>query len=123
MGDNYWSILDTNLPIQLGEMEVPVGFYYVAVARSKEGSDWDLVLIDPEKSRQKGLDSYDVGTRPGQVPVLMKTPLKFEPNPGDPVAKLTILLKLDSGSNTDGQMTISWGNFRLSIPVQVKLPG
>ena len=123
MGDNYWSILDTNLPIRLGEMDVPVGLYYVAVARSKDGSDWDLVLIDPDKSRQKGLDSYDVGTRPGEIPVLMKTPISFEPNQGEPVEKLTILLKLDNGSNTDGRMTISWGNFRLSTPVRVKLPG
>ncbi len=121
LGDNYWSLLDTNLPIRLGEMDVPVGLYYIAVVRSKDGNSWDLALIDPEKSRAKGLDSYDVGTRPSEIPVLLKIPLKFEPHPDQTVEKLTILLKLNKGSKTDGQMTISWGNFKLNAPIQVEL--
>lgn len=121
MGDNYWTLLDTNLPVEIGGVKVPVGLYYLAVKRSQDGSKWELVFIDPDESRQKWLDSYDVGTRPDEIPVLFSAPLTFEENEGDKVEKLTILLKLDAGSQNEGRMRLTWGNLALTTPVKVQL--
>ena len=113
MGDNYWTLLDTNLPVQIAGVDVPVGLYYLAVKRSQDGAKWELVFIDPAKSRQKRLDSYDVGTRPAEVPVLFTAPLAFEENDAEKAERLTVLLKLDSGSKTEGSMKLTWGNLAL----------
>ncbi len=120
MGDNYWTLLDTNLPLRVGGVPVAVGLYYLAVARSEDGSTWELVFIDPEKSREKGLDSFDVGTRPAEIPVLFKAPLTFE-EAQEQAEKMTILLKLNGDSQTEGTLRLSWGNFALSTPVSVDL--
>lgn len=121
MGDNFWTLLDTNLPVRFGDVEVAVGLYYLAIRRSQDGADWELVFIDPTRSRKKGLDSYDVGTRPAQIPILFSTPMKFEESKGT-TKKLTMLLKLNSGSQTDGTFKLSWGNFSLTAPVSVRFP-
>jgi hypothetical protein len=121
MGDNYWTLLDTNLGIRLGGVNVAVGLYYLAVRRSEDGAVWELVFIDPEKSRAKGLDAYDVGTRPGEIPVLFSAPLTFEKR-DEIVEKVTILLTFDEGSRTSGTFRLTWGNFGLTAPVEVVLP-
>ncbi len=120
MGDNYWTLLDTNLPVRFGETEIPVGLYYLAVKRSQDGSQWSLVFIDPAASRKKVLDSYDVGTRPKEIPILYKTPLKLGKSESA-VQKLTILFKLNQGSQTEGTMRLSWGPHTLEAPVAVHL--
>ncbi len=122
MGDNYWTLLDTNLPLQIAGVDVPVGLYYLAVKRSQDGAKWELVFIDPAKCRRKLLDSYDVGTRPAEVPVLFTAPLSFEENDAEKAERLTLLLKLDSGSQTEGSLKLTWGNLALSAAVKIHLP-
>lgn len=121
MGDNYWTLLDTNLAVKIGGVDVPVGLYYLAVERSEDGAAWQLVFIDPEKSRQRRLDSYDVGTRPAEIPVLFKAPLEFHET-RELVERLTILLALNAESQTQGTLELSWGRFSLSAPLEITLP-
>ena len=125
MGDNFWSLLDTNLPVSIGGVDVEPGLYYLAVRRSEDGQKWELVFIDPVQARGKGLDSFDVGTRPAEIPVLFSAPLGFaktEAKSDELVERLTVLMKLDDGSQTDGTFRLSWGDFSLSAPVKVRLP-
>jgi len=122
MGNNYWTLLDTNLPVTIGGVSVAEGLYYLAVKRSADGRQWELVFIDHDKSRDRQLDAFDVGTRPAEIPVLFSAPLSFEMTEGEPVDPLTILLKLDGGSNTRGSMRLTWGNLSLTAPVEVTLP-
>ena len=121
MGDNYWSLLDTQLPITVGGVSVEPGFYYLAIGRSEDGEQWHLVFIDAARARQRLLDSYDVGTRPGEIPVLFKTPLEFESRE-EPAEKLTILFSLREGSKTEGRMELTWGPFALTTPIEIHLP-
>ncbi len=121
MGDNYWSLLDTNLPIAFGGVEINPGLYYLAVRRSADGARWEMVFIDPALSRKKGLDAYDVGTRPAEIPVLFSAPLDLEKS-GEVVERLTILLKLDPDSQTVGSLRLTWGSLALTAPVRVRLP-
>lgn len=79
-----------SFPPGSGGVEIPPGLYYLAVRRSSDGALWELVFIDPEESRRKLLDSYDVGTRPEEIPVLVGAPLKFS-RTSQRVEKLTLL--------------------------------
>lgn len=121
MGNNYWTLMDTTLPVTVGGTDVQPGHYYLAVRRSEDGSRWELVFIDPVKSRAKGLDAYDVGTRPEVIPVLFAVPLEFAKT-DDMVEKLTIVFSLNKDSRTEGVMKLTWGDFSLTTPVTVKLP-
>ncbi len=121
MGDNYWTLLDTNLPIKIGGVDIPVGLYYLAVKRSPDGALWELALIDPAKCRERLLDSYDVGTRPSEIPVLYTAPLAFHESQ-ELVERLTILLALDSDSQTKGKMELTWGKFSLSTSLEITPP-
>ena len=121
MGDNYWTLLDTNVKIRLGGVDVPAGLYFLATRRSADGATWELVFIDPEKSRSRRLDSYDVGTRPGEIPVLFTAPLAFHKT-DESVERLTMLLKLDDDSTLKGNFSLHWGNFSLTTSLEVELP-
>ncbi len=121
MGDNYWTLLDTNLPLEVAGVKIPVGLYYLAVRRSQDGASWELVFIDPVKSRERLLDSYDVGTRPGEVPVLFSAPLSFH-HTQELVERLTILLTLKDKSQTEGKLELTWGKFSLSAPLEITVP-
>ncbi len=121
MGNNYWTLLDTTLPVRVGDADVVPGQYYLAVRRSEDGTRWELVFIDPAQSRAKGLDAYDVGTRPDEIPILFSVPLEFAKTT-ETVEKLTIVFSLNKDSKTDGTMRLTWGDFSLTTPVGVKLP-
>ena len=60
MGSNYWTILDTDLPLFIGGKKVPVGLYYLGLHRSEEGSKWSLAFIDPGKARKQVLDAFQI---------------------------------------------------------------
>ncbi len=121
MGDNYWTLLDTNLPIRVGGVEVSPGLYYLAIRRSADGANWELAFVDPQKSRLRLLDSYDVGTRPAEIPVLFTAPLSFRETQ-QLTERLTILLTLEAGSQTTGKMELTWGKFALSTPLEITPP-
>ena len=121
MGSNYWTLLDANIPFEMGQRKVDVGFYYLAVRRSEDGKRWELLFIDHEKSRRKALDAYDVGTRPEEIPVQFSVPLQFRKS-DEIVEKLTILLSLNEGSETEGTLRLSWGDFELSTGLRIHLP-
>ena len=121
MGSNYWSLLDSTLPVRLSGVRIDPGLYFLAVRRSQDGTKWELLFIDHEKSRQKGLDAYDVGTRPDEIPILFTAPLTFEKRK-TVEEQLTVLLSLNQGSETEGLMELTWGDFALTAPVSVELP-
>ena len=37
LGENFWTSLDTNIPLTLGGVDVPVGYYYLVVKRTEDG--------------------------------------------------------------------------------------
>lgn len=118
MGENFWTSLDTSLPVSIGGVEIPVGYYYLAVERSADGADWELLVVDPASVRERFLDAYEVGTRPSAVPVRLRVPLAFERREGEGgerTEKLDIEL-------TEDRLLIAWGDFALSAPVAVKGP-
>ncbi|HSR70014.1 MAG TPA: DUF2911 domain-containing protein [Acidobacteriota bacterium] len=120
MGDNYWSIFDTQLPVTLGGVKIDPGLYYLAIRRSQDGAQWELVFIDHEEARRKLLDSYDVRTRPAEIPILFTVPLEFEKTQ-TPVEKMTVLFELEKPSKDRGFMRLTWGSFALSAPILVEV--
>ncbi|MEW5976738.1 MAG: DUF2911 domain-containing protein [Acidobacteriota bacterium] len=116
MGDNFWTVLDTNLPLKIAGREVPVGSYYLGVQRSEDGKDWTLLFIDPAKARELRLDAFEIG----RAPILYRTPLSFGRS-ATVNEKLTISLEFEKESPTDVTLSVAWGNLNLTAPVRVTL--
>jgi hypothetical protein len=117
MGSNFWSILDTQLPLSIGGKKVPVGSYYLGLHRSEEGSEWSLVFIDPRKVRKDRLDAFQIEKAPVEFEALMSV-AKVE----TPADRLTITLSYPKGDIKHVTMRVAWGNLALSAPIEVVLP-
>jgi len=111
LGENFWTSLDSNLTLTIGGVEVPVGYYYLVVKRSEDGSKWSLAFVDPVEIRKKTVDPFEVTTRETDVPVRFEAPLTFEPQD---VVRERLVIEL-----TEERLVIQWGSFALSAPVSV----
>jgi len=118
MGSNYWTILDTNLPLSIGGKKVPVGLYYLGLHRSEEGSEWSLAFIDPAKARKVHLDAFQIERAPVEFEAHMSDVAKAE----NPAEKLTITLTYAKDAIKHVTMRIAWGNLVLSTPIEVTVP-
>jgi hypothetical protein len=117
MGSNFWSILDTQLPLSIGGKKVPAGFYYLGLHRSEEGSEWSLVFIDPGRVRKARLDAFQIEKAPVEFEALMSV-AKAETR----AEKLTITLSYPKGDIKHVTMRVAWGNLALSAPIEVASP-
>ena len=117
MGSNFWSILDTQLPLSIGGKKVPAGFYYLGLHRSEEGSEWSLVFIDPGKVRKGRLDAFQIEKAPVEFEALVSI-AKAETQ----TEKLTITLSHPKDDIKHVTMLVAWGNLALSAAIEVAVP-
>jgi hypothetical protein len=117
MGSNFWSILDTQLPLSIGGKKVPIGFYYLGLHRSEEGSEWSLVFIDAGRVRKGRLDPFQIEKAPVEFEAVMSIAER-----GLQAEKLTITLSHSKGNIKHVMMRIAWGNLELSAPIEVAVP-
>jgi len=117
MGSNFWSSLDTQLPLSIGGKKVPVGFYYLGLHRSEEGSEWSLVFIDPGRIRKGRLDAFQIEKAPVEFEALVSI-AKAETQ----TEKLTITLSHPENDIRHVIMRIAWGNLALSAAIEVAVP-
>jgi len=118
MGSNYWTILDTDLPLFMGGKKVPVGLYYLGLHRSEEGSKWSLAFIDPGKARKQVLDAFQIA----RAAVEFEAPMSSVGKAETPAEKLTITLSYPKDDIKHVTLHVAWGNLALSTPVEVTLP-
>jgi hypothetical protein len=114
LGNNYWTILDTNLPIKVAGRDIPIGLWYLGLDRSADGKTWSLAFIDPVKARKGRHDGFTMQT----VPVDFKVPMTT----GQPSAltdKLTMTLTAAKEDMKKVTLRISWGKVELTAPIQV----
>ena len=116
MGSDYWTVLDTNIPLRVSGVTVPVGQWYLGLERSQDGSKWSLVFIDPAKVRMTKLDPSEIG----KTKVEFKATMTLEQS-NELAEKLTITADLPKTDLKQSRLTISWGKLRLSAPVEASL--
>ena len=117
MGSNFWSTLDTQLPLSIGGKRIPMGFYYLGLHRSEEGSEWSLVFIDPGKVRKGRIDAFQIEKAPVEFEALVSS-AKVETL----TDKLTITLSYPKDDIKHVTMRVAWGNLALSAPIEVAVP-
>ncbi len=114
MGDNFWTILDTNRPARISGREIAVGAYYLGLHRSEDGSTWSLAFIDPVKARRDQIDPLVIR----KAPIDFMVPMTFS-RLEEPVEKLTITLEYERGAPLDVTLRVVWGILQLTAPVEM----
>ena len=114
LGSNWWTVLDTQLPLKIAGREVAPGSYFLGLERGGDGATWSLVFIDPVKVRQARLDAFQIE----RAPIMFKIPTTVE-SPASLAEKLTIVLSYPKESPKKVKMTISWAKLQVSAPIEV----
>lgn len=113
-GENFWTTLDTNIPLQLGGVDVAPGLYYLAL-QHPAANGVQLVLLDPDEVRARRLDAYEVPKTTGGIVVTMKAATS------DLVAdELEVELTVDTKTKDTGALTIRFGPHVLTAPLVMR---
>ncbi len=114
LGSNFWTVLDTSLPLKIAGRAVPVGSYYLGLRRSADGGTWSLAFIDPAKVRKARLDAFQIE----RAPVEFEMPMTMERGAGTS-EKLTITLSYTKENPKSVTLKIGWGKLSLRAPIEV----
>jgi len=106
-GKDFWTTLDTNVSLSIGNAEVPSGHYYVALEKTEDG--FSLILLDSADMRAEKYDAYQSGSIEDGITV----PMQHEES-DDSEEDLTFDFVLDG---TDVELEVLWGPHRLWQPV------
>jgi hypothetical protein len=117
-GSNFWTRLDTNIPLKIAGKDVPAGTWYLGLRRSSDGAQWSLAFIDPVKVRSASLDAFAIA----KAPIEFEAPLTIE-KATELKEKLTVTLTPQKDDVKNVTMRISWGQLQLSAPIVAKLEG
>src|SRR5262245_19897674 len=117
LGNNYWTILDSNLPIKIAGRDIPIGLWYLGLDRSADGKTWSLAFIDPVKARRGRHDGFTMEP----VPVEFKVPMTPAAQPAGVTEKLTMTLTAAKEDMKKVTLRIAWGRVELTAPIQVVL--
>ena len=117
LGSNFWTTLDTDMPLNIAGKTIPAGVWYLGLHRSDDGGTWSLVFIDPAKARAAHVDASEIE----RAPIAYKTPMTID-QPGEPKDKLTIDLVFKRTDIANVKLTIAWGKVQLSAPIQAPVP-
>jgi hypothetical protein len=116
LGKDFWTTLDTGLPLKIAGKDVPPGFYYLGLHRSQDGATWSLAFVDPAKARKAMLDAFMMD----KATVEFKVPMTTE-KAATSADKLTVVLTAAKENIKDVTLKITWGTLQLSVPIQVSV--
>jgi hypothetical protein len=114
MGSNFWTVLDTCLPLKISGRKVPAGYYYLGLRRSEDGSKWSLVFIDPPRVRAVHLDAFEIQ----KAPVMFEVPMSIAAATSK-TEKLTIELSYPQDNFRKVTLNVAWGTLALTAPIEV----
>ncbi len=114
LGKDFWTTLDTGLPLKIAGKEVPPGSYYLGLHRSDDGATWSIAFVDPVKARKAMLDAFMMD----KATIEFKVPVSVEKAAAS-ADKLTVLLTAGKENIKEVMLRISWGTLQLSVPIQV----
>ena len=117
-GRNWWTTLDTNTPLVLGDVAIEPGDYYLVVERPADSptdtNDWYLLVLDPAPVRALQLDPVMAFETTGGRRVKLTHELTESTN-----ELLTIEFYPDEEDGRRAMLAAWWGNHRLSAPLRI----
>lgn len=115
LGADFWTTLDNSMPLVLGEVAVPAGYWYLTLEQ-RDAETFVLALHDPVEVKKQKLDPVFADRLQGGIEV----PLAHATG-GEKAEQLEIRIAPVGRSRTQGSLTIRYGGHELSAPVQMKI--
>ena len=116
LGEDFWTTLDTSLPLRIAGRELSIGYYYLGLHRSEDGATWSLAFLDPLEIRSSKFDAFEIN----KAPITFRVPVNVEKGT-ETVDKLTLLLSHQKENMTRVTLRIAWGKLHLKAPIEVLL--
>lgn len=113
LGSNFWTSLDTCLPLKISGRKVAVGQYYLGLRRSDDGSKWSLAFIDPTGVRSARLDAFQIQ----RAKVMFEAPMS-QGKAGAKAERLTITFSYPKENPKKVTLRVAWGTLALEAPVE-----
>lgn len=115
LGRDFWTTLDTNLPLVVGDQKVAPGLYYLTLKQTGE-REAVLELHDPAVARKMRLDAFQPDRLPAGIPMAM------EWKTGEDAAdRLEISVHGDDGELGKGHLEIRFGPHALRCAFAAEL--
>ncbi len=114
MGNDFWTVLDTNVPLRIAGKDIAVGAYYLGVHRSEDGDTWSLAFLDPAKVRRDRLDASEIA----KATIDFMVPMTFA-KAEETSEKLDISLASQQDAIENVTIKVVWGTLQLTTPIQV----
>ena len=114
MGNNFWSVLDTNLPLKISGRDIGAGSYYLGVHRSQDGNSWSLAFMDPDTIREARLDASEIA----KATVDFMVPMSYS-RTSESVEDLMVTLEYPKDNPTNVTLKVTWGKLQLTAPIEV----
>jgi tetratricopeptide (TPR) repeat protein len=115
LGKDFWTTLDSNIPMTIGGVSVPAGYYYLTLEKKGSG-EFVLALNDAAAVKKQRFDAFQAEKTTGGIEVVLKPETLDAPAP-----KLDIALSVEQEDTTKGALTIKFGPNKLSAPVVYQL--
>lgn len=116
LGKDFWTTIDTNVPIEIGGAEVEPGSYYLSLMRNADGT-YKLGIHDPVEVRKGRFDAFQV--QAGNIAAKAYGKMTHE-SIEEAASELTLSIRYDSDP-TNASFRIEFGPHRVSCPLRVKL--
>ena len=113
-GQNFWTSLDTNIPLTIGGVELDVGQYYLVLENHSEHG-LRLIALDPQAVRQQRLDAYEANKTKGGIAL----PLEHSKTKHT-AQSLSIELTVDRSEKHRADLVVHFGPHRLTARVAMK---
>jgi len=115
LGADFWTTLDTSIPLQMGAVTVPPGCYYLTLVQ-RAGDSFVLAVHDAATVRKQKLD----GAFAQQLQGGLEVPLTHAAT-DDEAAQLAIRLATEAGAGGKGSLTIHFGGHELATAITMQL--
>ncbi len=111
-GKDFWTTLETNVPLTMGDVRLAPNYYYLALERAGDG--FNIVAYDAGELRNKRINSFEPPEEGGIV-----IPTRVEK--GDDVEdELMMDFVVDNGSGST-HLEVTWGPYTMTVPVAAHL--
>jgi tetratricopeptide (TPR) repeat protein len=115
LGADFWTTLDTSVPLQFGDVKVAPGYYYLTVVQHAADS-FVLAVHDAAEVRKQKLDGAFAQQLQGGIEV----PLTHAQS-DDTADQLSIQLTTEASANSKGSLAIHFGGHELVTAVTMQL--
>jgi len=113
-GQNFWTNLDTNIDLEIADVAVARGRYYLALEHTSD-DEWILWAIEPEEAYEKHLDAFHAHFTTGGL----RIPLEYEKGEAS-VDPLSVMLRRRPTERDRATLEIRYGAHFLSADVVMK---